>query len=136
MLRGICPRELTLLADRSKLDQILINLLSNSTKYTETGGQVTVACGMEGETAFITVSDTGCGIPDDKLEVIFEPFVQLGRSLGSAHQGTGLGLAISRDLARARGGDLTVTSKEGSWSTFRVTFRGPPNSPRQGPQAG
>jgi PAS domain S-box-containing protein len=120
--RGVFPSELTVLADRSKLDQILINLLSNAIKFTETGGRATVDCGTTEGTAYLTVSDTGCGIPQDKLEVIFEPFVQLGRSLISAHHGTGLGLAISRDLARAMSGDLTVSSEEGVGSTFRVTL--------------
>jgi PAS domain S-box-containing protein len=120
--RGAFSSELTVLADRSKLDQILINLLSNAIKFTESGGRVTVDCGTAEGTAYLTVSDTGCGIPEDKLEVIFEPFVQLGRSLSSAHHGTGLGLAISRDLARAMGGDLKVSSEEGTGSVFRVTL--------------
>jgi PAS domain S-box-containing protein len=126
--RGAFPSELTILADRSKLDQILINLLSNAIKFTESGGQVTVDCGTAEGTAYLTVSDTGCGIPEDKLEVIFEPFVQLGRSLSSAHHGTGLGLAISRDLARAMGGNLTVSSEEGTGSVFRVTLPVAPRS--------
>ena len=72
--------------------------------------------------ASIDVIDTGTGIPVDKLETIFEPFVQLGRSLSSAHQGMGLGLAISRDLARAMSGDLTVISRVGVGSTFTLTL--------------
>jgi len=68
------------------------------------------------------VIDTGAGIPSDKLDLIFEPFVQLGRSLSSAHEGTGLGLAISRDLARAMHGNLTVSSKVGEGSTFTLTL--------------
>ena len=64
--------------------------------------------------------DTGTGVPKDKLEAIFEPFVQLGRSLSSAHEGMGLGLSISRDLARAMNGDLTVSSKVGEGSTFTL----------------
>jgi signal transduction histidine kinase len=70
----------------------------------------------------IVVRDTGVGIPTAKLESIFEPFVQLGRGLASAHEGTGLGLSISRDLARAMDGDLTVTSDDGTGATFTVTM--------------
>ena len=70
--------------------------------------------------AAIAVIDTGTGVPKDKLEAIFEPFVQLGRSLSSAHEGMGLGLSISRDLARAMNGDLTVSSKVGEGSTFTL----------------
>jgi PAS domain S-box-containing protein len=116
----------TFLGDRSKVDQILLNLLSNAIKFTGSGGKVTLGASFTDHTASISVADTGRGIPIDKLEVIFEPFVQLGRSLSSAHEGTGLGLAISRDLARAMHGDLTASSAEGVGSTFKLTLpRGP-----------
>jgi PAS domain S-box-containing protein len=110
------------LGDRAKVDQILLNLLSNAVKFTESTGTVTVKCNESGNTASIEVVDTGAGIPANKLEAIFEPFVQLGRSLSSAHEGTGLGLAISRELARAMRGNLTVSSKVGSGSTFTLTL--------------
>jgi signal transduction histidine kinase len=77
------------------------------------------------ERASIIIADTGVGIANDKLDEIFEPFVQLGRSLTSAHQGTGLGLSISRDLARAMKGDLTVESTPGEGSTFTLTLPRP-----------
>src|SRR2546423_32752 len=114
--------ELTVMGDRSKVDQILLNLLSNAIKFTNAGGTITVSTTFTHETASILVADTGRGIPVDKLQVIFEPFVQLGRSLSSAHEGTGLGLAISKDLARAMKGDLTVSSAEGDGSTFVLTL--------------
>ncbi|HKR08148.1 MAG TPA: ATP-binding protein [Gemmatimonadaceae bacterium] len=121
------------LADRPKVDQILLNLLSNAVKFTATGGKVRVACAAQDRFAAITVSDTGVGIPTDKLTSIFEPFVQLGRSLSSAHEGTGLGLAISRDLARAMKGDLTVTSVVGEGSTFTITLPRPLESSARAP---
>jgi len=114
--------DLTVMGDRSKVDQIVLNLLSNAVKFTNAGGTITVSTTFTEDTASIFVADTGRGIPPDKLEVIFEPFVQLGRSLSSAHEGTGLGLAISRDLARAMKGDLTVSSNDGVGSTFVVTL--------------
>ena len=117
------------LADRPKVDQILLNLLSNAVKFTAAGGKVRVSCAAKNRYAVITVTDTGVGIPTDKLTSIFEPFVQLGRSLSSAHEGTGLGLAISRDLARAMKGDLTVTSVVGEGSTFSITLPRPLESP-------
>jgi PAS domain S-box-containing protein len=110
------------LGDRAKVDQVLLNLLSNAIKFTAANGTVSVRCRDSLDTASIEVTDTGSGIPNDKLELIFEPFVQLGRSLSSAHEGTGLGLAISRDLARAMSGDLTVSSRVGSGSTFTLTL--------------
>ncbi len=114
--------DLTVMGDRSKVDQVLLNLLSNAVKFTASGGTITVSTVATNDTASILVADTGRGVPIDKLEAIFEPFVQLGRSLSSAHEGTGLGLSISRDLARAMKGDLTVSSVEGSGSTFKLTL--------------
>lgn len=108
------------LGDRPKVDQIVLNLLSNAIKFTGAKGTVRVECSATEKTASISVIDTGLGIPADKLESIFEPFVQLGRSLSSAHEGMGLGLAISRDLARAMDGDLTVKSTVGGGSTFTL----------------
>jgi PAS domain S-box-containing protein len=110
------------LGDRSKVAQILVNVLSNAIKFTNAGGRVTVDITASENIASISVADTGCGIAPDKLDSIFEPFVQIGRSLSSAHEGTGLGLAISRDLAYAMNGDLTVTSTEGAGSTFTLTL--------------
>jgi len=114
--------DLTVLGDRSKVDQILLNLLSNAIKFTSSGGKITLSTSSTDDAASISVADTGRGIPIEKYEAIFEPFVQLGRSLSSAHEGTGLGLAISRDLARAMNGDLTVSSVEGAGSTFTLTL--------------
>ena len=115
---GQCEAGATIRADRPKVEQILLNLLSNAVKFTSRGGEITVACSTAAESVHITVTDTGVGIPKDKLSAIFEPFVQVGRSLTHSSEGTGLGLAISRDLARAMGGDLTVESELGAGSTF------------------
>jgi PAS domain S-box-containing protein len=115
-----CPEEITGIADRARVEQVVLNLMSNAVKFTGKDGHVGIGCGSNGETVFITVSDTGAGIAPDQQEAIFEPFVQVGRTLSSANEGTGLGLAISRDLARAMGGDVTVESVEGSGSTFTL----------------
>ena len=112
-------------ADPEKLEQILLNLLSNAVKFTQPDGRVTVAL-RAGEpssgVALLQVTDTGIGIAADKLEAIFEPFVQVGRTFSNPREGTGLGLAISRDLARGMGGDLTVQSAPGEGSTFTLTL--------------
>lgn len=113
---------LTVMGDRSKVDQILLNLLSNAIKFTNGGGTIRVSTAATDDTTTIFVADTGRGIPADKLEAIFEPFIQLGRSLSSAHEGTGLGLSISRDLARGMKGDLTASSMEGVGSVFTLTL--------------
>ncbi len=104
--------------DDEKVRQILLNLLSNAIKFTLAGGSASIAILGDDHRATIRVRDTGIGIPPDKLEYVFEPFVQLGRSLTRQVDGTGLGLAISRDLARAMGGDLWAESREGVGSTF------------------
>jgi PAS domain S-box-containing protein len=118
--RGPCSPKWMAFADGAKVDQILLNLLSNAIKFTARGGRVGVECTVDGKHVTITVADTGVGIPLEKQEAVFEPFVQLGRSLSSAHEGTGLGLAISRDLARAMNGDLLVQSTVGTGSSFTL----------------
>jgi signal transduction histidine kinase len=113
-------------ADRDKLVQILLNLLSNAVKFTDEGGRVTLdlhAADDSREEAEIAVRDTGAGIPADRLDEIFEPFVQVQTPFTRQHQGSGLGLAISRDLARGMSGDLTVRSTLGEGSTFVVRLR-------------
>jgi len=113
------------LADREKLQQVLLNLLSNAVKFTAPGGRITLSlddADAEAGTLALRVTDTGIGIAPDKLEAVFEPFVQVGRTLSSPGEGTGLGLAISRDLARGMGGDLTAASVEGEGSTFTLTL--------------
>jgi PAS domain S-box-containing protein len=122
LYRGQSAYKATALGDRTKVDQIVLNLLSNAIKFTKGGGRVTVETSVTDESINISVVDTGSGIPAEKLEAIFEPFVQLGRSLSSAHEGMGLGLSISRDLARAMKGDLRVSSVERVGSTFTLTL--------------
>lgn len=112
-------RDVTVWTDREKFAQIIVNLLSNAVKFTD-AGSVTVACEKSGQSVLIHVADTGRGIPQSKLEIIFEPFVQAESGLTRRIEGSGLGLAISRDLARAMRGDLTVKSSEGKGSTFTL----------------
>ena len=113
---------LALHADAEKVRQILLNVLSNAIKFTPAGGRITLSGERRGATVALAISDTGPGIPRDKLETIFDPFVQLGRSLTTSQEGAGLGLAISRDLARAMGGELLAESEEGAGSTFVLTL--------------
>jgi PAS domain S-box-containing protein len=110
------------IGDRLKIEQIVLNLLSNAVKFTPSKGRVTVACHQTEDRAMITVRDTGPGVPRDRVDDIFEPFVQLGRSLSTGPEGTGLGLAISRDLARAMGGDVTLETEPGVGSVFTLSL--------------
>ncbi|HEX2189933.1 MAG TPA: PAS domain S-box protein [Longimicrobiaceae bacterium] len=122
LVHGPCPAEPVARTDRVKAEQIVLNLLGNAVKFTPDEGRVTIGCGTAGDRIVITVTDTGPGVPPEKQGAIFEPFVQLGRSLTSGHEGTGLGLAISRDLARDMGGDVTVTSRPGEGATFTLSL--------------
>jgi PAS domain S-box-containing protein len=117
-----CSRELAVRGDRDKIQQVMLNLLSNAVKFTPSGGHIAVKCEQSDDSVAILVRDDGPGIPPDKLEAIFEPFVQVDREAQSTQQGTGLGLAISQDLARAMGGDLHAESTLGEGSTFILTL--------------
>jgi PAS domain S-box-containing protein len=108
--------------DPDKVLQILINLLSNAIKFTPRGGSIDLQIREDEKLLYISVVDTGSGIPAGKLEAIFEPFVQVNRDYASKHEGTGLGLSISRDLARRMGGDLTVRSELDKGSTFVLSL--------------
>ena len=118
-----CTADVIAWADRLKAEQIVLNLVSNAVKFTGGGGSVVVSCKqLDAERVTLDVTDTGCGIPADKLDAVFEPFVQVHGGLTRAHEGTGLGLAISRDLARGMGGDLTLESAPGQGSTFTLAL--------------
>jgi len=119
---GRCQGDLAVRADADKVQQILVNLMSNAVKFTPAGGSIDVRCDADAHNARITVRDTGVGIPPEKLQLVFEPFVQLDRSLTSTREGSGLGLAISRDLARAMAGDLVAESTVGKGSSFILTL--------------
>jgi signal transduction histidine kinase len=119
--RSDCEAGLRVRADRDKVQQIMLNLMSNAIKFTDEGGVISAGCAAEGDVVRISVTDTGRGIPADQEERIFEPFVQVDARYTRAHEGVGLGLAISRDLARGMGGDLRVESTPGVGSTFILT---------------
>jgi signal transduction histidine kinase len=117
-----CDFRIVARGDREKVIQILVNLLSNSIKFTPAGGRVTIDCAATESAAVLRVSDTGIGIAPDKLEDIFEPFVQVRSGSTDAEGGLGLGLSISRSLARAMQGDLTVESTAGEGARFTLTL--------------
>ena len=117
-----CETDLAVRADREKLRQILLNLLSNAIRHTPAGGRVTLSASPVDMRVRIAVEDTGPGIPADKREEIFEPFVQLDRTLTQPREGLGLGLAISRDLARGMAGDLAVDPATPSGARFVLTL--------------
>lgn len=112
--------DVRVLADADRLQQVLLNLLTNAIKFTPRGGAISVMCESDDAHVRIRVRDNGIGIPPEQLQRIFEPFVQLGRFIDEAGRGVGLGLAISRDLVRLMDGELTVESAPGQGSSFVV----------------
>jgi signal transduction histidine kinase len=121
-----CESSLRVRADRDKLQQIVLNLLTNAIKFTPDEGTITLSCRPDGECAIVEVADTGVGISPDRLESIFDPFVQVDRALNRPHDGVGLGLSISRDLAQGMGGTLTAQSTLGEGSVFTLKLRRSP----------
>jgi signal transduction histidine kinase len=112
-------------ADAAKVQQIVLNLLANAIKFTSQGGRISLTSALEPDAVAISVSDTGRGIPADKLDAVFQPFVQI-RSKGTIPNGTGLGLPISRRVANAMGGSITATSELGRGSTFTLRLQRAP----------
>lgn len=131
-LEWSCPDDDMYVGDEDRVSQVLVNLLSNAVKFTQPGGSVTVTCSSSaqapptladaGDRMWVTVevADTGIGIPPDKLEAVFEPFMQVDAGHTRREGGTGLGLAISRRLSRLMGGELTVESAPGQGSRFTL----------------
>jgi signal transduction histidine kinase len=117
-------------ADAIRVAQILINLLTNASKFTPDGGRITVTLADEEDRAVIRVSDTGSGIPSEKLDEVFGMFVRVERPGVSAQSGLGIGLALARRLAEMHGGTLTATSAgEGRGSVFTLSL---PSRPPEG----
>jgi signal transduction histidine kinase len=116
------------MADSTRVEQVLVNLLGNAVKFTPENGRVEVAVRTVGDgrrrTEFV-VTDNGIGIPPGQLGSIFEPFVQVHEGYTRAHGGTGLGLAISRRLTELMDGTLEVSSQEGAGSRFVFTLPAP-----------
>jgi len=109
------------LVDRSQLERVIGNLVTNAMRATPAGGTINVAAVTRGPQVAFSVADTGAGIPRDYLPRIFEPFVQVPHAPGGGG-GAGLGLAISRRIVEAHGGQLTVQSSPGNGSTFTFTM--------------
>lgn len=110
-------------ADARGMRQVLLNVLSNATKFTPAGGRIEVTAGLEpGGSLAVTISDTGIGIDPRQIERVFEPFRQLERVENRRFGGTGLGLAISRNIMRLHGGDVTIAPRDDGGTAVRITL--------------
>ncbi len=117
------PEEVWVRADPARVEQVVVNLLTNAIKYSPGGGEVKVSVRRQGDEAVVSVSDRGIGIPKDKLPHIFERFYQAHSTERYSYGGMGLGLYISREIAQRHGGRLWVESEEGRGSTFYFALK-------------
>ena len=113
-----------LLGDERRLRQCVVNLLANAIKFTAPGGLVALTAEVAGPDVDIVVTDTGCGIPVDQLEQVFEPFHQVDSDLSRASNGTGLGLPLSRKLVERHGGTLVLESRMAEGTSARISLPG------------
>jgi PAS domain S-box-containing protein len=118
-----CDPRMRLRADKDKVVQIMLNILSNAAKFTPAEGTITVSTSAPTPgVGVLSVHDTGIGMSEDQLAIVFEPFVQFDSKLSRESSGTGLGMPISRELARGMGGDLVATSEPGVGTTFTLSL--------------
>jgi signal transduction histidine kinase len=116
------PGKLMVHADQRAVRQILLNLLSNAIKFTPEKGRVVTRARVVDSQIILSVSDTGIGIPQDKIDDLGNPFVQLRNTAGESHTGTGLGLALVRTLAELHGGTMRIDSAAGNGTKVTVQF--------------
>jgi signal transduction histidine kinase len=122
----------TLVVDPIRIEQILVNLLTNAAKYTEPGGIIELLADVQGNELTIMVGDNGIGISAKMLDRVFDPFAQADQAVDRALGGLGIGLSLSRRLARMHAGELTAQSDglgRGSRFTLRIPLSVPPASP-------
>ncbi|GBL09763.1 signal transduction histidine-protein kinase BarA [Microcystis aeruginosa Sj] len=118
--RILCPENLIVYADTTKLKQVILNIISNSIKFTETG-TISLITHLEYPQAIITIIDTGIGIDPQQQSKLFRPFVMIDGSTTRKFSGTGLGLAISKNLMKMMGGDITISSQgQGLGTTVEI----------------
>ncbi len=123
------PKELSIYASSDWINQILVNLIENSIKFTPSGGKIFLNCRQEQDKAIIRVQDTGIGIPAEDLPFIFDRFYRVDRARTRAAGGTGLGLAIVKYMVEALDGTIEAKSTAGFGSIFTITFPVAPENP-------
>ena len=115
--------DLRVFGDRDRLKQVMVNLIENAVKYTESGGSIRVSVRLEADHAAFVVADTGIGIAEEHLGRIFERFYRVDKDRAREVGGTGLGLAIVKHIVEAHGGTISVQSEPGTGSVFTFTVK-------------
>ena len=110
-----------IIGDEESLVRVFTNIIGNATKYTPEGGKITISTEREDYYITVSISDTGSGIPEDKLPFIFEPFFRV-RGKEERHRGSGLGLTFCKKIMESHGGGICATSKQGEGTTFMLKF--------------
>ena len=120
LVTTVAPDVTAIMADRDKLEKIILNLQFNALKFTPAGGRIEISAAREGEDFVLRVSDTGIGIPAKNLPNMFERFFQVDSSSRRKYQGVGIGLALVKEFTELHGGKASVESEEGKGTTFTV----------------
>lgn len=119
---GTVIEEKIMACDTDKIERIILNLLSNSIKFTKPGGNIYINIYDNIDSIILSIKDTGIGIPKDKLKMIFERFMQVDSSLQRENEGSGIGLALVKSLVEKHSGQISVKSKEGLGTEFIIKF--------------
>ncbi len=114
--------ELTTAVDEEKMERVILNLISNAVKYNKDGGKIEISVYRDQHHVYTDIRDTGIGIPEDKLDIIFERFLQVNSSLSRPREGAGIGLSLSNSIAQLHNGSITVESglNQGSLFTLKL----------------
>jgi len=119
------PEALRILADRSQIERVFINLVGNALKFTPQKGKITVSAHDADGLIQVDVTDSGCGIPEEAQEAIFEEFYRVDNLINQEVKGTGLGLSLVKHIVEAHGGKIWVKSRTGAGATFSFTVPKP-----------
>ncbi|MDR0861565.1 MAG: cell wall metabolism sensor histidine kinase WalK [Oscillospiraceae bacterium] len=109
-----------IVGDRARVEQVLMNIMTNAIKYTPEGGEIVIYGGFDEKYAWVTIRDNGIGIPSEDLEHVFDRFYRVDKARSRESGGTGLGLSIAYDIIRLHGGDITMESEPGQGTTVTV----------------
>jgi two-component system sensor histidine kinase ResE len=135
ILEANAPENLfQIIGDEESLVRVFINIIGNAAKYTPDGGKISVSARNDEYYVIVDISDTGVGIPQDKLPFIFEPFFRAGGK-EERHRGSGLGLTYCKKIMDSHGGEIGATSKEGEGTTIMLKFPVPHSGAQKLPEA-